>query len=151
VVPLILRSVDYGYAIIWQELHPSFFVFQSLAVRTVWGDTVGADDLDGATLPVLAAVLLRAPRFKSTSVTRLYTYNLAGAIIGTVAAGFLLLPTFGLHKTIYLAAAMNFLIGVVAVLVDARTGAAGADSAFEKSGNDVREGIAPSTLPQQRR
>jgi spermidine synthase len=149
VVPLILRSVDYGYAIIWQELHPSFFVFSLWRFALSGATLLVPTTLMGATLPVLAAVLLRAPCFKSTSVTRLYTYNLAGAIIGTVAAGFLLLPTFGLHKTIYLAAAINFLIGVVAVLVDARTGAASADAAIEKSVDDGREGSEARTLSQE--
>jgi spermidine synthase len=119
-VPIIFRLVDHGYALIWQELHPGFFVFSlwrfvlSVAILLV------PTTLMGATLPVLAAVLLRAPRFKSISVTRLYMYNLAGAIIGTVAAGFFLLPALGLRRTIFVAAAINCLIGQVALLVESR-------------------------------
>src|ERR1700682_5840475 len=120
-VPLLFRFVDYAYAHIWQELHPGFFVFSLWRFALSGGTLLVPTTLMGATLPVLAAVLLRAPRFNSTSVTRLYTCNLAGAIVGTVAAGFFLLPALGLRKTIFVAAALNFLIGVVAVLVDARS------------------------------
>src|SRR6266850_4478670 len=119
-VPLLFRLVDHAYALIWQELHPGFFVFSLWRFVLSGASLLVPTTLMGATLPVLAAVLLRAPAFKSTSVTRLYTYNLAGAIIGTVAAGFFLLPAFGLQKTIYLAAAINLMIGIVAVLIDRR-------------------------------
>ena len=47
--------------------------------------------LMGATLPLLSAALC-VPPVKSTSVTRLYTRNLVGAIVGCLVAGFLLLP-----------------------------------------------------------
>jgi hypothetical protein len=45
-------------------------------------------------------------------VARLYALNLAGAIVGTVTAGFLLLPGFGVRITIWIAAAGNLLIGL---------------------------------------
>src|SRR2546422_868541 len=44
--------------------------------------------------------------------------DLCGAIFGTIAAGFFLLPALGLRKTIYVAAAINFLIGVFALVID---------------------------------
>ncbi len=74
----------------------------------------------GATLPILSAALLRAPDHKPTAVTRLYTCNLIGAIIGTVVAGFFLLPFLGVRLTIFTAAAINFLIGIFAIIIDRR-------------------------------
>src|SRR5205085_9740443 len=76
--------------------------------------------LMGATLPVLSAALLRAPGYKATAVTRLYTCNLLGAIFGTIGAGFFLLPTLGLRLTISTAAAINLIIGIAAILIDGR-------------------------------
>lgn len=145
-VPLLFRLVDQAYALIWQHLHPSFFVFSLWRFALSGATLLVPTTLMGATLPVLAAVLLRAPGFKSTSVTRLYTYNLAGAIIGTVAAGFFLLPALGLGKTIFVAAAINFLIGVVAVLIDARAGGTTDDPVVEDSPAGGGEGIESDGL-----
>src|SRR5207244_1476809 len=57
---------------------------------------------------------------RRNSITTLYAFNLAGAIAGTIAAGFFLLPIFGVRATIWIAAATNVLIGVVALLIDAK-------------------------------
>ena len=119
-VPWLFRLVDQVYALVWQQLHPNFYLFSLWRFVLSGATLLVPTTLMGATLPVLAAVLLRTPAFKSTSVTRLYAFNLCGAILGTIAAGFFLLPTLGLRKTIYVAAASNVLIGLVAVIVDRR-------------------------------
>lgn len=124
-IPLIFRLVDHGYAVIWQNLHPGFFAFSLWRFVLSSATLLAPTTLMGTTLPILAAVLLRGPEVqagsKGSSVNWLYTCNLVGAICGTVAAGFFLLPTLGLHKTIYVAAGINLLIGIVAVIVDARS------------------------------
>lgn len=145
-VPVLFRLVDQGYALIWQKLHPSFFVFSLWRFALSGATLLLPTTLMGATLPVLAAVLLRAPRFKSTSVTRLYTYNLFGAIIGTVAAGFFLLPALGLRRTILAAATINFLIGLVAIFVEARAKAACDESAAEEAGENRSKSIDAGAL-----
>jgi spermidine synthase len=117
-VPLLFRLVDHAYVFIWQQFHPSLYAFSVWRFVLSCAILLVPTTLMGATLPVLSAALLRAPAFKSTSVARLYTCNLGGAILGTIAAGFFLLPSLGLRKTIYVAAAINVLIGVVAVFVD---------------------------------
>lgn len=123
-VPTVFRLVDHGYAFIWQNLHPGFFAFSLWRFGLSSATLLVPTTLMGATLPVLAAVLLRGPAVKTfgkgSSVTWLYTCNLLGAIGGTVSAGFFLLPALGLHKTIYVAAAINLVIGIVALLIDAR-------------------------------
>ena len=119
-VPWLFRLVDHVYALVWQQVHPNFYVF-SLWRFVLSGVTLLLPTtLMGATLPVLAAVLVRTRTYKSNSVTRLYTYNLSGAILGTIAAGFFLLPTLGLRRTIYVAAVTNVVIGLIAVLLDWR-------------------------------
>ncbi|MDQ2856815.1 MAG: fused MFS/spermidine synthase, partial [Acidobacteriota bacterium] len=120
-IPWLFRLVDLIYALVWQQLHPNFYLF-SLWRFVLSGVTLLVPTtLMGATLPVLAAVLMRTRAFKSTSVTRLYTYNLCGAILGTIAAGFFLLPQWGLRRTIYAAAILNAVVGLVAIVLDQRT------------------------------
>jgi len=117
-VPFLFSWVDNIYALIWQQFQPGPFAF------SVWRFALSSllllvpTTLMGATLPVLSAALIRSPGFKSTSVTRLYTRNLVGAICGTIAAGFFLLPTLGVRATIYTAAAINIVIGIVTIFVD---------------------------------
>ena len=75
----------------------------------------------GATLPVLAAALVRSSDRDSNSVTRLYACNLAGAILGTLAAGFVLLPWLGVRTTIAVAASLNIIVGAIAILLQRRS------------------------------
>jgi spermidine synthase len=119
-VPFMFRWVDNLYALIWQQFHPGFFAF------SVWRFVLSClmllvpTTLMGATLPVLSAALLHSSKHNANSVTRLYACNLAGAIFGTLVAGFVLLPTLGVRTTILIAAAINIIIGVTAMLAERR-------------------------------
>jgi spermidine synthase len=119
-VPFLFRLVDYLYAFIWEQAHPGFYAFNLWRFVLSCLVLLLPTTLMGATLPVLSAALLRSPGYKATSVTRLYTCNLVGAIFGTIGAGFFLLPTLGLRLTIFTAAAINFIIGVAAIIIDRR-------------------------------
>ncbi len=116
-VPLLFRLIDRAYVVVWQHYHQGFYGFAitrfALAALVLLIPTA----LMGATLPVLAATV-GARQSRKNSITTLYACNLAGAIVGTIAAGFFLLPYFGVHATIWIAAATNVLIGVAAFLID---------------------------------
>ena len=120
-VPLLFRLVDNLYAVIWQHFHPGFFTFSLWRFLLSCLMLLVPTTLMGATLPLLSAALLRAPEQTSTSITKLYTRNLAGAICGSIAAGFVLLPILGVRATIYTAALINILIGFATILADRRT------------------------------
>src|SRR5258705_12861942 len=119
-VPFLFTFVDNLYAIIWQRFHPGFFAFSLWRFLLSCLMLLVPTALMGATLPLLSAALLRSSGSRSTSITRLYTRNLAGAICGSIVAGFLLLPTFGVRVTIYIAALINILIGIVSIVADRR-------------------------------
>ncbi len=70
--------------------------------------------LMGATLPVLARFLVRRLDAAGRDLSTAYAVNTAGAVAGVVASGFYLIPILGLHGTIYLAAAVNLVLGAVA-------------------------------------
>jgi spermidine synthase len=130
-VPILFSLVDNIYAWIWQQFHPGFFAF------SVWRFALSClmllipTTMMGATLPILSAALFRSVTFKPGSVARLYTCNLLGAIGGTLAAGFFLLPSFGVRATIYIAAAINVIIGTIAILRDRPASNVGAGTAKE--------------------
>ncbi|HYR77963.1 MAG TPA: fused MFS/spermidine synthase [Pyrinomonadaceae bacterium] len=122
-VPLLFRWVDRVYAEVWagawQNLHPGFY--GSALSRFVLASVVLIipTTLMGATLPILAKAVKASTR-RTISVTSLYTLNLVGAIAGTIAAGFVLLPTVGVSLTIWIAALINLFIGLGALLLEAR-------------------------------
>jgi len=120
-VPFLFSLVDNLYAVIWQHFHPGFFVFSLWRFLLSCLMLLVPTTLMGATLPLLSAALVRSAGQTSTSVTRLYTRNLAGAICGSIVAGFFLLPVFGVRATIHTAAIINIIIGIVTILADRRT------------------------------
>lgn len=133
-VPLLFRWIDSVYALIWEQFHPGFYAFSLWRFVLSCVVLLVPTTLMGATLPILSAALLRSPSHTQTSVTRLYTCNLLGAILGTLAAGFLLLPNYGVRLTIFTAAALNFLIGIASIIIDRRD--AGRAGANEKDANE---------------
>jgi spermidine synthase len=146
-VPLLFRGVDNLYALVWQDLQPGFFTFTLLRFALSCLLLLVPTTLMGATLPVLAAALLRSETHDANSVTRLYTCNLAGAILGTLVAGFVLLPTVGVRTTIIIAAATNLAIGAVALAIQRRleTTNRGAEPArLETNSRGVEVGGGPS-------
>lgn len=121
-VPALFRLIDHLYAWIWQQLHPGYFTFSLWRFVLSGLVLLVPTTLMGATLPVLAAALVSSSA-DSNSVTRLYACNLAGAIIGTLAAGFILLPTLGVRTTILVAAVLNAIVGAIAITLQRRTDA----------------------------
>jgi spermidine synthase len=73
--------------------------------------------LMGATLPLLSKAFVRRPGQMGGAVARLYGINTIGAFAGCAAAGFILLPTIGLSRSILLAATLNILAGIVAIVI----------------------------------
>lgn len=120
-VPFLFRWVDHVYALIWQQLQPGYFSFSLWRFALSSLVLLVPTTLMGATLPVLAVALVRSSIRDSNSVTRLYACNLVGAILGTLVAGFVLLPLLGVRTTIAVAAALNVLVGVVAISLQRRT------------------------------
>ncbi|UCH95575.1 MAG: fused MFS/spermidine synthase [Candidatus Aminicenantes bacterium] len=71
----------------------------------------------GATLPLLARQFTANVKNAGSGIGFLYTINTLGAVLGTFAAGFFLVPWLGLQKTVLTAAAVNFIILAVICLM----------------------------------
>jgi spermidine synthase len=119
-VPFLFRAIDALYPALWTRWQGSFLAFSLLRFLLASLVLLAPTALMGATLPVLAEALARAPGFTPGSVTRLYSFNLAGAIIGTLAAGFALLPALGARGTVIFAAGLNVAVGVFALWLAGR-------------------------------
>ena len=71
--------------------------------------------LMGGTLPVLARLWVRSIKTTARGVATLYSLNSFGAVLGCLLAGFFLIRAFGISLSMLLAAAVNILVGLVAI------------------------------------
>jgi spermidine synthase len=120
-VPLLFGGIDRVYAQVWQHFHPGFYGFAFSRFLLATAVLLIPTALMGATLPVLVGAQQRSSGNSASAIARIYTWNLAGAIIGAIIAGFFLLPQFGVRATIWIAAATNLGIGLVAFLLDSKS------------------------------
>ena len=93
--------------------------------------------LMGATLPLLARYAVTSDRNLGGRISLLYSMNTLGAVGGTLAAAFLLLPALGLQGTVWVGALINALVFAVAVLLARGAPAAGT---APPAGNGKAEG-----------
>lgn len=76
--------------------------------------------LMGATLPVLARFVADRARHVPAGILLFYAINIIGAVVGCLAAGFVLLPALGLSHVLWLVAAANMALGVIAIAMSHR-------------------------------
>jgi spermidine synthase len=77
--------------------------------------------LVGGTLPAVARAVAPGSSL-AAGAGSLYAWNTLGAVAGTLACAFLLLPALGIRGTIFLASALSVAAGLLALLLD-RAGA----------------------------
>jgi predicted membrane-bound spermidine synthase len=76
----------------------------------------------GSTFPLMTAgILRRAPAQPGRLLAMLYGANSAGAAVGAMVAGFLLIPTLGLPGAILTAAVLNLAAGLIAFVLAGRS------------------------------
>jgi spermidine synthase len=75
----------------------------------------------GATLPILARLLVSRNHKVGINLSTLYATNTFGAVCGVMIAGFYLIGTFGVHIPVYMAVTTNLLIAGTAWLVSMYT------------------------------
>lgn len=71
--------------------------------------------LMGGTLPILIRGVTRHSAELGMRLGRFYAVNTFGAVVGTLSAGFWLLPSIGLRLTIITAVVLNIIAGVMAL------------------------------------
>ena len=118
--PFTFRVVTalYGTVAVALEGSPQLLAFIRLGLSLL--ALAPATILMGATLPTLTRHLSSNAHL-SQSFGRLYAANTIGAILGTLAAGLVLIELVGLTRTLYIGAACSAIAGVVALLLARRT------------------------------
>lgn len=103
--------------------------------------------LMGATLPLVVKSSLTRIEILGTSAGLLYASNTAGAIAGALAAGLYLIPQIGMRRSFLLAAGVNGIAGVAALLLSrmrAPGGAAAGPAPLDPAPPVAATALAPS-------
>jgi spermidine synthase len=116
IVESAFRAIGYVDATLWQKIHPGAFGFALARFLLAAMVLLIPTALMGATLPMIVAAIRRYGATAPRTISRFYGLNLLGAIVGTLAAGFVLLPNFGMRVTVWIAALTNLAIGILVLL-----------------------------------
>jgi spermidine synthase len=73
--------------------------------------------LMGGTLPVLSSFMTRRVQGLGSRLSFLYGFNTLGAVVGTAATGFFLLPNYSVSATLMIAVSINVLIGILGIVL----------------------------------
>jgi spermidine synthase len=109
-VPFMFESAIPLYKLIWQYFHLSVIPFSLLRFIVVALILLIPTTCMGATLPILAKFITANLSSVGNRVGTLYAINTLGAVVGTLVAGFYLLPVYGLKMATLLAAISNILL-----------------------------------------
>jgi spermidine synthase len=93
--------------------------------------------LMGGTLPLLASWLERSTADAGRGSARFYSTNSLGAVFGSGVAGFYLVRNWGMTSSLQLAALVNLLIAVAAILISRNVGDLKAPAAAEPVKSDA--------------
>ena len=99
----------------------------------------------GGTLPAAARGATHAGDVRRQDVAALYGLNALGAVVGCIVATFFLLEAFGNRQTLWLAAALNLLIAMLARQLDRSVGPA-AEVEVAAAEPVTREAQAPASF-----
>jgi len=107
--------------ILREQFEPSFGALTLLRFAVALFVLLVPTTLMGGTLPILSRFVAASDDRIARGVGLLYALNTGGAVVGTFAAGFWLLPTLGMTRTLWIAAAGNLVVGGIAVVAFRRT------------------------------
>ncbi|HDZ20529.1 hypothetical protein LCGC14_0389150 [marine sediment metagenome] len=133
--PFLLVALTKAYVLIDRALFihgstsASWYTFSVLRFVLAFAVLLIPTTLMGATLPVIAKVFVRRADRLGTDMSSLYSANNFGAMLGALAAGFVLMEALGVRESGFAAAGVSLAIGVVALLLQRKSGAAEATTA----------------------
>ncbi|MEX0932736.1 MAG: fused MFS/spermidine synthase [Candidatus Pacearchaeota archaeon] len=93
-------------------LHGNFYIFMFVQLLLVFLVLLIPTALMGATFPVVAKYYTKTI---GKGIGEVYSANNIGAIFGSFAAGFILIPLFGIKASIIFASSINILIGSIII------------------------------------
>ncbi|MDD5454752.1 MAG: fused MFS/spermidine synthase [Candidatus Ratteibacteria bacterium] len=111
--PFLLSGLTELYIVIHKHLHTSFYLFGFIRFLLAFLLLLIPTTLMGGTLPVLSTFFVKKLKELGWNIGSLYSVNNFGAVAGCLLAGFFLIQAIGVRWTLYLAAVINILIGII--------------------------------------
>ncbi len=115
--PVIFALLRNVYASFVADRDFSFETGALLKLGFAFVALIGPTTLLGGTLPLVVKGLSSGKEGMGHGLARLYGLNTLGAVLGTLAAGFLFLPLLGIQLTLVLAAAADIVVGLLALRI----------------------------------
>jgi len=115
--PFVLRALQRGYVAAYPSLPHHLAALTIVRFLIAFAVLIVPTAMMGATLPLVVKALAVRGGGLGERVGVLYASNTAGAIAGTLAAGLYLIPNLGIQRTFLVAAALNVIVGVGAMLL----------------------------------
>jgi spermidine synthase len=109
-LPWILKLADGIYRWLFQKYQPSTTTLLLIQIIVSAGILLVPTMVMGSTLPLLGRYITSIQKRVGHLVGRLYAINTFGASLGCFLAGFILIRTFGVMETLYIAAGLNFFV-----------------------------------------
>ena len=121
--PLGLDLLQRMYGALQPSLSSSLVTLTAARLAMSCAVLIVPSSLMGATLPLIVkSSVMRAEGFGGR-VSVLYATNTAGAIAGSLTAGLVLIPRVGIRGSFLVAAVLNGIVAIVAILVGSRMAA----------------------------
>lgn len=128
-LPFLLDAAQAAYVSFFHVFQPSAPIFNGLRFVLAFLLLLVPTTLIGGTLPVLSRFIVRRREAISIKISHLYAVNTLGAILGTLLAGYVLLPGLGVGATTWMAVGLNLAVAVL-FWVTTRSLAGGDGSCF---------------------
>jgi spermidine synthase len=121
-IEIAIGLMAYATPFVFNLLHRTLFFRQSEALTLAKTAVImiAPTVLMGIAVPLAVEICQRGPRREGTTVGTVYAVNTVGAILGAFAAGFVLIPTIGLHRGLIAVVGLNILAGVLPLISEAR-------------------------------
>ena len=120
IFPLLLSILNAIYILVYRGLNAEFYSLSLIRFVLSFFVLLIPTTLMGGTLPVISKFFVERLEKLGSNVGTLYALNTFGAVAGCIAAGFFLVQFLGVRQSLYLGAAINLIVAVVAFGVDRR-------------------------------
>ncbi|MCK4548016.1 MAG: fused MFS/spermidine synthase [Candidatus Eisenbacteria sp.] len=138
--PLIYLRVEAINIFLFRNLGETGAAFDVLRFVVSFAVMLIPTTMMGGTLPILSRFVVSRRSAIGFGVGTLYSINTFGAVLGTFAAGYFLIPVVGLSATVYVAAAFNLAVGAGCYVLSKRP-------RFTVSGEEEPEAVEPEVTP----
>lgn len=107
----LIKSLQISF---WQRFEPASSGFSLFTFLLSTAGLIIPTTLMGGTLPAISKFFVTQKETLGEKISILYAVNTAGAVLGTILAGFALMILLGVNGAIWFAALINVLVGLVA-------------------------------------